>query len=317
MAKNQWTIKPESAGQRLDVFLADKMPDTTRSAISKKLKAGAGSIDGKKAAVHTFLKVGQKVRFEQIVATTVRHEKQIRVAQPVTIKLKDIVIKETPDWIVVNKPAGLLVHPDSQHEDGTLIDVLIAHFPPLAKVGEDPSRPGVVHRLDKEVSGLMVVAKTQDAYDNFKQQFSHHQTKKVYLALVQGAPPKEDGDIRFRIARSGTHARMSARPENDPRGKVAWSHYRVLKRIKNYTLLEVEILSGRTHQIRAHLFALRCPVVGDQLYKTSNLQERVDARHPARLMLQSVELTFDDPQTGERLTFSIPPDPSFEEFMKN
>lgn len=313
MAKNQWTIKPEEAGQRLDVFLADKMPDTTRSAIAKKLKAGAGTINGKRATVHAFLKTGQKVIFEQNTVTTVRHEKQIRVAEQINVKLKDIIIKETPDWIVVNKPAGLLVHPDSQHEDGTLIDVLIAHFPPLAKVGEDPSRPGVVHRLDKDVSGLMVVAKTQNAFDDLKNQFSHHQTQKVYLALVHGAPPKEEGEIRFRIARSASQPRMAARPESDTEGKVAWSHYRVLKKFRHASLLEVQILSGRSHQIRAHLHALNCPIVGDQLYKPKT-KPNLQTDH---IMLQSVKLTFKDPATGEPQTFEIKPDPSFDDFMQN
>lgn len=312
MAINQWTIKPQDAGQRLDVFLAEKIPDTTRSAIAKKLKAGAGTINGKKATVHAFLKTGQKVIFEQNMVTTVRHEKQIRVAEQINVKLKDIIVKETPGWIVVNKPAGLLVHPDSQHKNGTLMDLLIAHFPPLGKVGEDLDRSGIVHRLDKDVSGLMVVAKTQNAFDDLKNQFSHHQTQKIYLALVHGAPPKEEGEIRFRIARSASQPRMAARPEGDTEGKVAWSHYRVIKKRKNASLLEVQILSGRSHQIRAHLYALNCPIIGDQLYKPKS-KPNLQSDH---IMLQSVKLTFKDPATNEPQTFEIKPDPSFDDLMK-
>jgi 23S rRNA pseudouridine1911/1915/1917 synthase len=315
---NKWNIGPEEAGQRLDVFLASKMPDLTRSAIAKKIKEGAGLVNGKKTTVHKFLKAGDKVEFNGAPtqrAPSIHLRNQSIEETPRRFDLNEIIIKETPDWIVVNKPAGLLVHPDSQHPRGTLIDLLIAHFPPLAKIGEDPERPGIVHRLDKDVSGLMVVAKTQDAFDNLKQQFSHHQTKKVYLAMVEGAPPKEEGDIKFRIARSGTQARMAARPITDQRGKAAWSHYKVIQKMRRHSLLKVEILSGRTHQIRAHLFALGCPVVGDDLYKnkkTKYLRNETDA---GRIMLQSIELTFDDPKTNERMTFILPPDQSFDTYL--
>lgn len=310
MAKHEWTIKPAEAGQRLDVFLASKIPDLTRSAIAKRLKAGSGSIDGKKATVHAFLKAGQRVEFNPRPTSHVpRPKTELRDSN---FELRGMIVKETPDWIVINKPAGLLVHPDSQHKTGTLVDLLIAHFPPLGKVGEDPARPGLVHRLDKDVSGLMVVAKTQDAYDDIKRQFSHHQTQKVYLALVHGAPPKEEGEIRFRIARSASQPRMAARPETDTQGKAAWSHYRVLKKFKHASLLEVQILSGRSHQIRAHLYALGCPIVGDQLYKPKT-KPKLQADH---IMLQSLRLTFKDPATGEPQTFEIEPDPSFQTVIK-
>lgn len=306
--QNKWIIKPNEAGERLDVFLASKLTESTRSAIAKQLKGGAGLINGKQASVHAFLKTGDKIEYK--IHATAKAQKIREIEKRVNIKLDKLIVKETPDWIVVNKPAGLLVHPDSQQKNGTLIDLLIEHYPPLAKVGEDPERPGIVHRLDKDVSGLMVAAKTQDAFDDLKQQFAHHATKKVYLALVHGAPPKEEGDIRFRIARSGTKARMAARPESESRGKAAWSHYKVIKKLKKYSLLQVEILSGRTHQIRAHLFAIGCPVVGDELYKSKIKTDRI-----GRIMLQSVELTFDDPKDHERMTFSLPPDPSFKDFI--
>ncbi len=317
MAK-KWNIKPEESGERLDVFLTSKIPSLTRSAIAKRLKAGAGLINGKKASVHAFLKTGQEVSFEAASKPRASLKKNVLPAGEKRrhFDLGKMIVEETPGWIVVNKPAGILVHPDTLHKDGTLVDLLIEHYPPLVKVGEDLERPGIVHRLDKEVSGLMVVAKTQDAFDGLKNQFSHHQTKKIYLALVQGAPPKEEGDIRFRIARSGTKARMAARPESESRGKAAWSHYKVIKKSRKYSLLQVEILSGRTHQIRAHLFALGCPVVGDQLYVGKDAKGRLGREGRSdRIMLQSVELTFNDPGNNEKLTFKLPPDPSFAEFI--
>lgn len=326
MNKSKWIINPNQAGQRLDVFLSSNLPDSTRSGIAKQLKAGAGLVNGKKASVHQFLKAGDKVEYQKpdpkapstlnkALRNAAQGEVDVRPSQR-TFDLRELIVKETPDWIVVNKPPGLLVHPDSQNKDGTLIDLLIAHFPPLAKVGEDPERPGIVHRLDKDVSGLMIVAKTQDAFDDLKSQFAHHQTKKLYLALVQGAPPDEEGEIRFRIARSGTHARMAARPVIENKGKAAWSHYRVLKKIKNFTLLEVEIMSGRTHQIRAHLFALGCPVVGDELYTNRKSKKTKDTHSTNRIMLQSFKLSFTDPKSGEPRSFELQPDPSFNEFVK-
>jgi 23S rRNA pseudouridine1911/1915/1917 synthase len=211
---------------------------------------------------------------------------------------------------VIDKPAGLLVHPDAKTKTGTLIDWLLAHDPTIGKVGEDPVRPGIVHRLDREVSGLMVVAKSQRAYDDLKRQFAERKVEKRYLALVYGRVMKDEGDIKLRIARSTSQARMAARPAHEAEGRAAWTHYRVRERLRGATLLDLEILSGRTHQIRAHLQAIGHPVVGDALYAPKKIPPRPVA---SRLMLQSVSLAFDDPASGERRSYSIPPDPAFRE----
>ncbi|MFA6161345.1 MAG: RluA family pseudouridine synthase [Patescibacteria group bacterium] len=327
--KNQWKIKESDAGARLDVFLAEKLTDTTRSAIAKKLKAGAGFVNNKKATVHAFLKVGDKVEFRP----SLKHEPDLSAPSDSAQDdkrgssqdakgrkrpfkdVKSLIVKETPDWMVINKPAGILVHPDANEQDGTLVDLLIAHYPPLAKIGEDPSRPGIVHRLDREVSGLMVVAKTQDAFDGLKKQFAQRKTQKYYLALVHGAPPQDEGEIKFRIGRSKTEARMAAIPVNSTDGKAAWSHYKIIKKKKNFTLLEVQIMSGRTHQIRAHLFALNCPIVGDQLYIKQNSKFKIQNSNN-RLMLQSYKMSFIDPKTGKEQAFELKPDPMFASFFE-
>jgi len=225
---------------------------------------------------------------------------------------EDFIVKETADWIVINKPIGLLVHPTSKDEKGTLIDYLVSHFPPLAKVGEDPARPGIVHRLDKEVGGLMVIAKTQSAFDDLKKQFAQHQVKKIYSAVVYGMPGKQHDDIKLAIARSTSKARMAARPKNEE-GKAAWTHYQVIQKNKKTSLLQLEILSGRTHQIRAHLFAIGHPVVGDPLYRPKHFK----IIEVPNIMLQSVLLDFSDPTSHKKMHFEIPLHTNFQELQKS
>jgi len=310
--KHTFHVSEEYAKARLDVFLSEHIPDLSRSAIAKLLKAGAGSINDKPAAVHTFVKTGDIIEFNAELNDT--QNKTIEHAdQKPKFNLKKIIVKETPDFIVVNKPAGLIVHPDSKHKTHTLIDLLMSHCPAIAKIGEDPSRPGIVHRIDKDVSGLMVVAKNQKAFDNLKQQFKDRKTHKKYFALVYGTLPAKTGEIKFRIARSTSKASMAALPENSTKGKAAWSHYQVIKEPNHLSLVELDIISGRTHQIRVHLNALKHPVVGDTLYK----QKQYKPIPATRLMLQSHELSFLDPATNDPLTFNIPLDPAINQLVES
>lgn len=312
--KNTWSVDEWSAGQRLDVFLAEQIPDLTRSALAKKIKNGEFFIDGKKTAVHTFLKAGQKINHRPRTDSPEQQaEKQTRSPRYLP-KLEKMIVQQTKDWILINKPAGLLVHPDAKHAYGTLVDILLKKYPSMAKIGEDPQRPGIVHRLDRDVSGLMVVAKTQKAFDDLKQQFAQRKTQKSYIALVHGRPPKEQGEIKFKIARSKSKPRMAARPSHEAEGQVAWTHYKVIKTLKRYSLVELDIFSGRTHQIRAHLFAIGCPVVGDTLY-TANNPKKNSLKSKDRIMLQSFKLSFTDPATQETLHFSIEPDQEFNDLV--
>lgn len=226
------------------------------------------------------------------------------------------IVEETPEWIVVNKPCGVLMHPDHDHPDGTLIDALVARTPEMATVGEDPTRPGIVSRLDKDVSGLVVIAKTPDAFDNLKHQFAEHSVTKEYIALVHEDIPagKDEGDLKFRIARSASKARMAGRPVGAEGGQAAWTHYEVEQRFVGAALLRLQIFSGRTHQIRAHLHAFGHPVIGDPLYTLKKTKRNV--KNPARLYLQSVHLAFNDPTTNERKDFTLPLDPAFDEMIK-
>ncbi len=312
---HHFIVPDDSAKIRLDVFLSEQIPELTRSAIAKKLKSGAGTVNGKPAAVHTFIKPNDQIYFndEGVKPFTkpVTNNKK-----PATKKsqfdIKKYIIKETDDYLVINKPAGLIVHPDGVNTTETLADLLVKYYPPIAKIGEDPSRPGIVHRIDRDVSGLMVVAKNQTAFDNLKQQFKEHKTRKKYSAIAYGKLAKKEGEIKFRIARSKSKARMAALPENSTKGKTAWTHYKVIKELKTASLIELDIFSGRTHQIRVHLNALKHPIIGDQLY-TQKQYKPISAN---RLMLQSIELSFLDPTTNEPLTFTIPLAPELQLFIE-
>lgn len=307
--KHELTVPPHASGERLDRFLTSALPDLTRSQIAKRLKAGGATVNGKETSVHRFLQAGDVVVFDEEARSEAVKKQDIKIANVPPLK----IIEETKDWIVIDKPAGLLVHPDANHPTGTLVDALVAHDKKIAKIGEDPSRPGIMHRIDREVSGLMVIAKTQDAYDSLKKQFAEHSVDKRYHALVHGFVKEDEGDIKFRIARSKSKSRMAARPEGEEEGKAAWTHYKTLKRFAAASLLELNILSGRTHQIRAHLLAFNHPVMGDPLYGRKD----DDKRHkPPRLMLQSVHLEFKDPSTGDTRSFDLPPDPAFDELAK-
>ncbi|MFH1621288.1 MAG: RluA family pseudouridine synthase [Patescibacteria group bacterium] len=309
--KHKWIIRDSVTPQRLDVFIATKLTDITRSHIAKLLKNSAGTVNGKTASVHQFLKTGDVVEFndtppKKTIKTTKEENNNGDTKKENYPSLH--IIKETKDWIVLDKPAGLLVHTAPGKDEETLVDQLLEHDPKIAKIGEDPERPGIVHRLDREVSGLMVVARTQDAFDDLKRQFTGHEVEKKYMAMVHGQITDDEGDIKFRIARSKTKARMAARPVHEKEGKAAWTHFKTLKRYRKATLLELDILSGRTHQIRAHLLAFNHPVMGDPLYNRRAEDRGVKA---TRLMLQSMHLKFKDPDTGEFQTFDILPVPEF------
>jgi 23S rRNA pseudouridine1911/1915/1917 synthase len=314
---NSWKVKFKDANKRLDVFMAENVDSLTRAQAKKRIESGEFLVNKKSATVHHFLKEGDVV--ERVMDVGDRTAKKLPHAsapetRPTVPAPKLNIIAETPDWIVVEKPAGVLMHPDSDNASGTLIDAVIEHAPQVAKVGEDPGKPGIMSRLDKDVSGLVVIAKTQDAFDDLKRQFGEHSVHKEYLALVHGEVPKEEGDLKFRIGRSTTKARMAARAESSEGGQAAWTHYDTIQKFRGATLLKLQILTGRTHQIRAHLHAFGHPVIGDTLYKRRLPERKLEA---PRLMLQSISLAFTDPVTKERREFSLEPDPAFKQLIKS
>ena len=274
-------VDPKADKERLDKFLCRHFPSFSRSHLQKLIKRGLVSVNGKAVPVHFFLKTGDQVIInpeepEKIDLTPDR-------SKPLSI------VHEDENILIIDKEAGLTVHPAESCREKTLVNRLLAYWPALASVGEDKNRPGIVHRLDKDVSGLMVVAKNQKAFQHLKNQFQAHKVKKEYLALVNGETIKEEGIINFPIAR-GEQGTFVARPKNQT-GEPAITEYKVVKRYKNYTLLSLHPLTGRTHQIRVHLKALGYPIVGDQLYKNRKLKEKIKLD---RIFLHATSLGFFD-----------------------
>lgn len=220
------------------------------------------------------------------------------------------IIADTKDYLVINKPAGLLVHGAPHIKEKTLVDWLLEKYPEVSRIGEDLERPGIMHRLDKDVSGLMVIAKNQDSYESLKEQFKSRKTTKEYTALVYGKVLKDEDEIDFPIKRSTKGYKMAAVPQNfseeneDEKVRRAATAFSVIKRFINFTLLKVTIKTGRTHQIRVHLHAYGYPIVGDNLYCNKQSKIKNKKYDLGRVFLTSTHLEFND-LTGARQSFSI------------
>ncbi len=301
--QQQITIDKENIGIRLDVFLTSRFPDYTRSYFHRLIKSGFVKLNEKRTKSGYLLRLGDKVSIE-FVSTEID-------MQPVSMPID--VVYEDDDVIVVNKPAGMVVHPGKGNETNTLVNALLYYTNELADTGAY-FRPGIVHRLDKDTSGLLVVAKNQRALWRLRKQFDSKQIHRIYWALVWGDFEEEQGTVREAIARSRKNPLKFV---VDVRGKDAVTHYKVLQRFQYVTLLEFKLETGRTHQIRVHANYLHHPVVGDQLYNgrenqlmrlPENLRKR--GAHLLKMLdrqaLHAKQLTFIHPTTGERLSFEAP-----------
>ncbi len=264
-------------GERLDKFLVGCLPDYSRSRLQGLIKDGFVSIDQAMAK-----KSGQELEPGQTIHV------RVPPAEPTDLTPEDIpldVVFENEDLLVVNKPAGMVVHPAAGHSTGTLVHAALSHAPEMEGIGGE-LRPGVVHRLDKETSGLILLAKNDRAHHWLQDQFRLRRVNKVYLALVDGRPPTPQGRIEAPLGRDLSHRkRMAVLPPG--KGRDAVSEYRTLEAFSNHTLLEVHPLTGRTHQIRLHLAFLSCPIVGDTLYgrKRATLPIHRHFLHAARLTI--------------------------------
>jgi len=220
------------------------------------------------------------------------------------------IIYEDSDFLVIEKPAGLEIYSEIKKEEPTLVDWLVEKYPAIKKVGPDPARPGIVHRLDKNASGLIVAAKIQAAFEHLIKQFKERQIKKEYAALVHGAVSKDEGTVEFPLTRAKS-GRFAALPVGSGKGRTAVTEYEVIKRFKNFTLLKVRIKTGRTHQIRVHLHALGHSVVGDKLYK----QKKIKKILLDRLFLHASVLGFSNLE-GEWMEFQSDLPDELKNFLK-
>ncbi len=280
------TGKPE----RLDTVLAREL-GVSRASAQRAIKDGRVFVNGAPSKAHAMLATGAKIEVRPATETEPEAPKPLP-------ELK--VIWENADVLVVEKPAGILVHPTEASTEPTVMDAAIKYDKKIKGVGGDLHRSGIVHRLDREASGVMIMAKNDKAHAHLKEQFKQRLTDKHYVALVLGKVAKDLGSIDFPIARSSGRGRMAARPKSQE-GKDALTHYVVSKRFTSSTLVDIQIETGRTHQIRAHFFAIGHPLAGDKLYLRRDLKPlKID-----RLFLHARELTLTLPD-GEKQTFTSP-----------
>ena len=289
------------AGRRLDVFLARRLPGCSRSFAAQLIAAGAVEVDGRQRKPGHCLKVG-----EMVTGSVPAPRPSGFLPEPIPLD----ILYEDEHLVVVNKPAGLVVHPAPGHYSGTLVNALLYHCPDLAGIGAE-LRPGIVHRLDKDTSGVLVVAKNGAALERLAAQFKARTVRKDYLALVHGCPATAAGAIRLSIGRHPVdRKRMSTRSRSPRQAETDWC---VERRFAAFTLLRVNLRTGRTHQIRVHCAAIHHPIVGDPVYAHRRPAPAL-LKDPLRALLSGVRrqmlhawrLEFAHPLTGERRQFESP-----------
>ncbi len=282
---------PEDRGLRLDVFLSRRIDHLTRSQIQLLNRSGAIRVEGRPD------KAGYRIRGGETI------EVDLRALEPASLTPEQIPLQihfEDRDLAVIEKPAGLVVHPGAAVKSGTLVHALLFHFQNLSDVGGE-GRPGIVHRLDKKTSGLMIVAKNNVAHARLSKAFQERQIQKTYVALVHGRPRQAEGAIELSV---GRHPTIRTRMAAGEKGRAAQSQYRVIEQLRGFALLEVRIKTGRTHQIRVHLSAIGHPVVGDDVYGARSYKEfATKFGEIGRYFLHAAELRFLHPASGQAMTF--------------
>jgi 23S rRNA pseudouridine1911/1915/1917 synthase len=285
---NQQTLSVDKAQARLDAFLAAAVPEVSRSQWKSLIENRLVSVNGEPCKPNHTLRKGDAV------AWSIPAEGPAE-AQPEDIPLD--VLFEDAAVLVLNKPPGLVVHPAAGNPAGTLLNALLFHDP----IFQGLERAGIVHRLDKDTSGAMVVAKSEPALAELRRQFKARETEKEYLALVWGAPP-ESGRIETLVGRHPVHRKKQAVLKEG--GREAVSKFQTLEQFEETALLQVGIETGRTHQIRVHMAHLGHPVVGDSVYGRARKNKL--PQKPQRQMLHAAKLSFNHPETGKRLSFEAP-----------
>ncbi len=288
-----FTVAEESSGQRLDVFCTAAISGYSRSAIQKAIKDEKVLVNGSPAKPRQVVKKDDHIR--------IRLEEMKTVSEaPVDVDMNIPIVHEDRDVVVINKPAGIAVHPGTGIRSGTVADWFAKRYPDAIGVGEGENRPGIVHRLDKDTSGVMILAKNETAYAHLKKQFQMRRPKKEYLALVFGVPGGRDGRITQPIARS---RRNPMRRAVDPLGKEAATDWVIEEKYPSgHSLIRAFPQTGRMHQIRVHMHFLGFPIVGDQLYA---FKRKKQPQGVTRHLLHAEKLTITLPN-GDTKTFTAP-----------
>ncbi|UCE39796.1 MAG: RluA family pseudouridine synthase [Candidatus Aminicenantes bacterium] len=299
MPKKTFRVDLSDEGKRLDVFLSQRIKELTRSQLQKKLGKNLVKINGVPRKSSFRLNEGDLVECDFV-------SQEIEALLPENIPLK--ILYKDDHVIVLEKPTGLVVHPGAGRRNGTLVNGLLYHYPGIEKIGPK-ERPGIVHRLDKETSGLMVVARTEEAYSALQRQFKQRLVEKIYLGLVWGKISKQEGIINWAVGRHVKHGERMSVKTKKPR--TAETHFKIQKEYLGLTLLEIKPVTGRTHQIRVHFAASGHPIVGDSRYGKKKKE-----RLCSRLFLHAFRLGFFHPESHERMDFLSPLPADLEKFLK-
>ncbi len=293
--------EPSDSGKRLDQMLHERLAEVSRSRIQAWIRDGHVLVNGAASRPSQMLRGGEAIDVEPAEPAPLH-------AEPEAIPLS--VLFEDEDVVAIDKPAGMVVHAGAGVHSGTLVNALLHRYAALSNLG-GPLRPGIVHRLDRYTSGVLLVAKNDRAHQALAAQFSSRNVRKTYLALAHGRFERDRGRIERPIARDPVHrTRMTARLET---GRAAWSEYRVVRRFERFTFLEVLIGTGRTHQIRVHLASIGHPIAGDTLY---GAPARVEGMPPlGRYFLHAHEIRFRRPSTGEEMAVESPLPPDLAAWM--
>ena len=299
-----FNVEPDEQGLRLDVFLVRRLPDFSRAAIGRAIRAGHVLLDGQAPKASNKLKSGQAISVSQLEV-----ERDLPKPEPIPLD----VLFEDDHLIAVNKPANMVVHPARGHWSGTLVSALAYRYQRLSQVGGE-SRPGIVHRLDRDTSGVILVARTDQAHLKLAAQFEQRTVKKQYFAIVAGVPDRDRDVIQQPIGAHPYQREKKAIRANHATTRDAKTYYEVRNRYRGFAIIDVFPKTGRTHQIRVHLAHIGCPVLCDRLYggratitegelETGHLDERMLLERQA---LHAESLQFDHPHNGERMQIHAP-----------
>jgi 23S rRNA pseudouridine1911/1915/1917 synthase len=293
----EFAAGPEDAGRRLDHFLQQRLPEYSRSRIQDWIKAGRVRVNGTSEKPSYALRSGDSIHVSPGQLPSLK-----AFAEDIPIQ----ILYADSDVLALNKPAGMVVHAGAGRHSGTLVNALLHHFGKLSSAGGE-ERPGIVHRLDRDTSGVLIAARTDRAHRLLADQFASREVEKAYLALVEGQIRQDEGRIESRIERDPVRrTRMTARTG---RGRSALTYYKVLQRLPRHTFVELWIGTGRTHQIRVHMASLRHPVAGDTLYGAA-------AAEYGRFFLHAHRIRFRSPSSGELISVEAPLPEELERWLQ-